>query len=208
MDHWLSGNIEHCLGTLKGLLGAGNRVLLVSKPSPKVIADLCHGLVKTGRLLDWKRNLLFRFTIGSMDLDTLRFWEPKAPTFAERLYALMWVFKNGWQTSVSMEPMLDDNLDDVIRLVRTVASYVTDSVWIGKANNLRQRCSTNVGGKLDAMVDRMILRLEAAWTDARIKDLYHRNINCDPELRPKVKWKDSIKRIVGIETPDGIGLDI
>ena len=100
------GNIEHCLGTLKGLLGAGNRVLLVSKPSPKVIADLCHGLVKTGRLLDWKRNLLFRFTIGSMDLDTLRFWEPKAPTFAERLYALMWVFKNGWQTSVSMPTIL------------------------------------------------------------------------------------------------------
>lgn len=204
------GNIRYCLETLGGLLRVGNKVLVVSKPRLQIVKALCDTLANMADWahMDWKKQVLFRFTIGSMDPETLGFWEPGAPTFAERLCALMWVFENGWQTSVSMEPMLDDNLDDVIRLVRTVAPYVTDAVWIGKANNLRQRCSMNAGGNLDSRTDMMVLQLEAAWTDARIKDLYYRNINCDPELRPKVKWKESIKKVIGLEIPAEAGLDI
>jgi len=201
------GNYEYCRAVLGSLLKAGNKVLVVSKPYPDVIERLCHSL--SGEFgYQVRDSVLFRFTICSMDSQTLSFWEPGAPSFAERLYSLMWVFINGWQTSVSMEPMLDDNLDDVIRLVRTVAPYVTDAVWIGKANNLRQRCSMNAGDKLDARTDRMVLQLEAAWTDAKIKDLYYKNINCDLELYPKVKWKESIKKVIGLEVPTEAGLDI
>jgi hypothetical protein len=201
------GNLEYCLETLKGLLSAGNKVLVVSKPHLSVLVTLCEGLRETGRLLEWRPNMLFRFTIGSMDPGTLRFWEPNAPTFAERLYSLMWAHANKWQTSVSMEPMLDTNHDDAIRLARIVAPYVTDSIWIGKANKLRQRCSMNAGGKLDPDTDREILALEASQEDWRIVRLHDR-VMSDPVLAPKVKWKESIKKVMGIKAPDEIGLDI
>lgn len=91
--------------------------------------------------------------------------------------------------------------------MRTVAPYVTDAVWIGKANRLRQRCLVNAGGKLDPDVDREILALEASQNDDAIKTLYE-TVIADPSLAAKVKWKESIKKIVGIEIPDEIGLDI
>lgn len=201
------GNWEFCLETLKGLLGAGNKVLVVSKPKPETLHNLCEGLRRTGHLVEWRPNILFRFTIGSMDPHTLAFWEPGAPTFADRLYALMWAFKMGWQTSVSMEPMLDIDHGDAIRLARTVAPYVTDAVWIGKANKLRQRCLANAGGSLNKGFEGMIEALEASQNDADIVRLHDR-VMSDPVLAPKVKWKESIKKVVGIEAPDEIGLDI
>jgi DNA repair photolyase len=201
------GNWNHCLKALTLLLGAGNRVLLVSKPKPEVIANLCYGLRKSGRLLEWKPNILFRFTIGSMDPATLRFWEPNAPTFAERLYSLMWVFNGGWQTSVSMEPMLDLDQADVLRTVRTVAPYVTDAVWLGKANKLGQRCLMNAGGQFDSHASARVFALDSAWETGSVINLYYA-VCQDPVLSVKVKWKDSIKKIVGIGAPPEPGLDI
>jgi len=196
-----TSNFKYCREMLWKLLEAGNKVLVVSKPSPYIIKQLCGDM-------PWvKGNILFRFTIGSMDPSTLRFWEPKAPTFAERLYSLMWAHDNGWQTSVSMEPMLDTNHDNVIRLVKTVVPYVTDAIWIGKANKLSQRCLINAGGYMDQHTSDMILALEESQSDAAIIRLYDR-VMSDPVLAPKVKWKESIKKVVGIKTPDDIGLDI
>lgn len=205
-----AGNVEHCVKTLSGLLLAGNRVLVVSKPRPDIIERLVWGLED-----NWseshhpplRERILFRFTIGSMDPGTLRFWEPNAPTFAERLYSLMWAHANNWQTSVSMEPMLDTDHEDAIRLARTVAPYVTDAVWIGKANKLGQRCSMNASGQMDQHTSDMIFALEESQRDLAIFRL-HDQVMRDPQLAPKVKWKESIKKVVGIETPDEIGLDI
>lgn len=195
------GNVDTCRNMLWKLLEAGNKVLVVSKPSPDVIKRLCD-------MVAWSKDaILLRFTIGSMDPGTLRFWEPNAPTFAERLYSLMWAFKNSWQTSVSMEPMLDANHDDAIRLARTVAPYVTDAIWIGKANKLGQRCSANAGGQMDQHTSNMVFALEESQRDAAIVRLHDR-VMSDPVLAPKVKWKESIKKVMGIKSPDEIGLDI
>jgi DNA repair photolyase len=204
------GNVEHCIEAVMRLVMAGNKILVVSKPQSDVIEKLIKGLEDNyceSFHPPLRGRILFRFTMGSMDPATLRFWEPGAPTFAERLYSLMWAFKEGWQTSVSMEPMLDLDQADVLRTVRTVVPYVTDAVWLGKANKLGQRCSMNAGGQLDSHTSAMVFALDSAWEKGPVINLYTR-VCGDPVLSVKVKWKDSIKQIVGIEAPEEPGMDV
>jgi hypothetical protein len=197
------GNIDYTLPVFRKLVEARNKVLLVSKPRPHLIQKLCESL--HGLSFPYKDNVLFRFTIGSMDPLILNTWEPNAPPFAERLYSLMWCFKNGWQTSVSMEPMLDERHPAVSRLVQTLSPYVTDAIWLGKANHLMQRLSVNFGGR-DKIHPHIKLCAEAlleSQSDGCIRTLYDSFNNS-----PKIKWKESIKKVVGLEVPTEAGLDI
>ncbi len=75
-------HVDQCLRFLKNVLTAGNEVLIVTKPHPECIVVLCR------ELHPYKDQILFRFTIGSVDSDTLKSWEPNAPSFDERLASL------------------------------------------------------------------------------------------------------------------------
>ena len=92
-----------------------------------------------------KEQLLFRFTIGSALDEVLSFWEPGAPVFAERLAALELAWANGYQTSVSCEPMLDGHIDAVIHQVEP---FVTDAIWLGKANRFPMHLSIYNGSSV------------------------------------------------------------
>ena len=127
-------HLSECLTFLKNILSPGNEVLIVSKPHLDCVKAICN------ELCGFKDKILFRFTIGSSDSNTLKFWEPNAPDFAERLESLKYAFSEGYQTSVSSEPMLDDNIGDVID---QVSPFVTDTIWLGKANHLRSRLALN-----------------------------------------------------------------
>jgi len=74
----LSENMEF----LRHILEAGNEVLIVSKPHLVCIKAICKEFEK------YKEKILFRFTIGSADDAVLKFWEPNAPGFMERLACL------------------------------------------------------------------------------------------------------------------------
>ena len=151
-----------------------------------------------GEFCEYREKVLFRFTIGSADDEILHFWEPGAPDFAERLDSLRHAHAQRFQTSVSCEPMLDS---DVEAVVSAVSPYVSDAIWIGKANQLRQRLKLN--GHADAETMRRADELMASQSDDNISRLYDR-------LRdhPRVKWKESIKKVMGIHIPDTPGLDI
>jgi hypothetical protein len=200
LDHW-----EPCLLKLIHLLGPGNKVLVVSKPDHRVIKKILSRINSP----QFKSQVLLRFTIGSMDPYTLQFWEPNAPPFSSRLYALMWAFENGWQTSVSMEPMLDEQHVDVMRTACTLAPYVTDAVWLGKANNLTARTTLNFGGadKVPDIVKLKVSSLIESQSDGAIRTLYE-SVTTHKTLKKKVKFKESIKKVVGIEVPTEAGLDI
>jgi DNA repair photolyase len=195
------GNIGHCERVAADLLAALNRLLIVSKPRPDVIERLCKRMADVNP--DARKRVLFRFTIGSTDSRALRFWEPNAPSYEQRLYSLMWCHKNGWQTSVSMEPLLEIEWDAVQRQVEALSPYVTDAIWIGKMNKPGHRLSINHGGIIPPEVQQRSQALVMSQSDARILDLYARLKD-----HPAVKWKESIKKIVGIEVPTEAGLDI
>ena len=184
-------NLAACAVFLERLLAAGNDVLIVSKPHLECIEFLCRAFTL------YKDQILFRFTIGSASDTVLRAWEPNAPAFAERIEALKLAFNMGYKTSVSCEPMLDDNIEDV---VIAAENLVTDAIWLGKANKLIERLTAN--GMSEGILE-MGRALVAIQNDEEIRKLYEMYKD-----NPKIKWKESIKVVVGIDVPTKKGLDI
>lgn len=175
-------NIDECLTVLERMLHAGNDLLIVSKPTLECVRRLCDTLAP------FRNQILFRFSIGSTDDAILSYWEPGAPDFTDRLNALQYANLNEFQTSVSGEPMLDSNPD---ALIEAVQPYVTDSIWLGKVNRLRSILPLNCLGDQESI--RRAEALIATQNDQTIHALYHRH-----RQNPIIKWKDSIKAVIGL----------
>jgi DNA repair photolyase len=173
-------NLEDYLTVLRQLLSAHNKVLVVSKPHRECIERLCR------ELKEFKALILFRFTIGSADDAVLRLWEPNAPSFAERVACLEYAYREGFQTSVSCEPMLDDKVDAVIEKVKP---YVTDVIWLGRANLLKKRVEANRPG--DESFSERAEVLEALMSDEYVRALHARL-----EDDTKIEWKESITKVL------------
>ena len=185
-------HLDGCIAFLENMLKVGNEVLIVSKPHIDCIESLC------AKFNGYRQQILFRFTIGSADNATLRFWEPYAPGFGERLMSLAYAYRSGYATSVSCEPLLDNKADD---LIRQLSPYVTDAIWFGKGNRLITRLKSN--GNTDAETLQRAERLMADLSDEYIIGLYNRHKD-----NPQIKWKESVKKVVGIDIPVECGLDI
>ncbi len=173
-------NIDECLIALQNLLDADNDILIVTKPHFECIEKICE------EFKNYKDKIHFMITIGSTDDKELKFWEPNAPLFNERLNSLKWVHKKGFQTSVSCEPMLDSNVDKV---VKRTSPFVSDSIWIGKMEQAKRRIKTN-GYYNQATREKLELLLEAQRDE---------NIVClalKLQTNPKVRFKTPVKRIL------------
>ncbi|MFX1340771.1 MAG: radical SAM protein, partial [Promethearchaeota archaeon] len=105
---------EECFLILKKILDAGNSILITTKPHFDVIKDICK------KFEQYKDVIQFRFTITSINNKTLKFWEPGAPNFEERLNSLRYANSLNYKTSVSIEPFLDK---DPIPLVKKLYPY-------------------------------------------------------------------------------------
>jgi hypothetical protein len=185
-------HLDECMIFLKNILGPGNEVLVVSKPHFDCIKRVCD------ELFAYKDKIMFRFTMGSVESRTLKFWEPNAPDFAERLESLNYAFEKGFQTSISCEPILDNHAGDLIALV---SPYVTNSIWLGKVNNLLGRLKVN--GKNDHATTQRAKDLLELQSDQKIRQLYSQYKD-----NPLIKWKASIKKVVGLKVPTESGLDV
>jgi len=184
-------NLDSSIQFIQKLLDPGNNVLIVTKPHLSVIMAICD------TFKPYKRKILFRFTIGSSNSKILRFWEPNAPSFEERLESMKFAFNNGFKTSVSCEPMLDDKTLDLVYILEP---FVTDSIWIGKANFLIRRLKMN--GINDPKTFAEANKLLKIQNNTDILLLYESLRN-----NKKIKWKDSIKKIANLELASASGLD-
>ena len=182
--------IEPCILVLKNLLEAGNNVLVVSKPQSVCIQRICQDFAL------YKNRILFRFTIGAFNEALLAFWEPGAPTFKERLACLKLAYCGGFKTSISIEPMLDAT--NVVALFRKLAPFVTNSIWLGKLNRARS-CILNRPQEVEAAIK----RIEANQTDDKIRAIYQALKD-----EPLVRWKESVKKVLGLQLADEAGMDM
>ncbi len=180
VSHDINGfYLEPSLEALRRLLSKGNKVLLVTKPALVSIARIC------AEFSQYKDNIMFRFTIGSLEPAHTTLWEPGAPVPAERLAALRHAFVDGFRTSVSMEPFLgpvDDAIDTFFRL----EPFVTDTIWVGLINKIGARVKDRTPEVLAA-----IANIKAWQSDAEILRLH-----TALKDNPKVQWKDSIKKVL------------
>jgi len=177
---------------LGNLLKSGNQVLIVTKPHFKCVKAICNTYA------DFKNQILFRFTIGSANSVVLEFWEPGAPDFKERIKSMKYAFENGFETSVSCEPMLDNEIDKVIN---KVLPFTTDAIWLGKANFLLRRLKMN--GYHDNETINRANELIKWQSDKNMIELFNRY-----KGNSQIKWKESIKKIVGLDLATKRGLDI
>ena len=68
------------------------------------------------------------------------------------------------------------------------APFITDTIWLGKMNQVRKRVDPKTAKEKAA-----VQRIEDNQTDERIVALYERLKD-----EPKVEWKESIKKVVGL----------
>ncbi|MBA3010036.1 MAG: hypothetical protein FP812_07345 [Desulfobacula sp.] len=191
-------NVDAYIQALEKLLDAGNEILIVSKPNLECIKKICDVTS------DYKDDILFRFSIGSSNDGILHFWDTNAPLYEERKESLKYAFDNGFQTSVSMEPLLDSA--NVVTAATDLVPYVTDFIWIGKMNHinpLKKKAKENNDSPLLEQID----VIESGQTDEKIKAIYA-EFQSSPDLFKKLKWKDSFKKVLGIEPPKEPGMDI
>ena len=166
-----------CLIVLKNLLDAGNEVLVTMKPSMSVTKDIVEGF------RSFKEQMQFRFTITSNDNEILLFWEPNAPPYEERFESLFLAFNNGYKTSVSVEPFLDD---DPVPLIKDLSPYVTESIWVGPMNHMPRK---NIHPDDIPEYD----RIRHAKDLDNLQRIYEEVVSV-----PKIRFKDSMKIKLGL----------
>ena len=174
------GNLQYSLQHLQNILCAGNEVLIVTKPHLWVVESICEVFK------DYKDKILFRFTIGSTNNEVLKSWESGAPSYEERKQSVIHAYKRGFQTSLSCEPMLDNNVEGV---VNDLQDYITDTIWIGKMNFLKARLKMNGCG--DSYSMQKAEELISMQSDSNILALVERL-----KKNPKIRWKESIKKVM------------
>lgn len=180
-------NLENYLGLLRRALAGGNYVLVVSKPRMECVVRLC------AELGSYRRQMLFRFTVGSANDEVLRFWEPNAPAFQERLSCLQLAYQQGYKTSVSCEPMLDNNIGAVVEAVRPC---VWDHVWLGTMNGVFYAGTRDLRddmrhlSSVKARLEQLIFTYQSRDNILALYERYK-----DDDL---IRWKKSIKKTVGL----------
>jgi len=179
--------IDDIVKYLRGWLEVGNEILIVSKPHLECIQRICDDLG------EFKDQIIFRFTIGSPNNEVLKFWEPNAPSYEERVESLKYAFEKGFTTSVSCEPYLDF---DISLMVYELLPYINDCIWIGLMNRINQRVGKREELIAKGWTDKDFEYLDTvkkSQTDEFIEDLYD-----EFKDNKKVKWKDSIKKVMNL----------
>lgn len=156
---------ENCFYVLQKLLKVGNEVLITTKPYLKAVKRICDELSR------YKNQIQFRFTITSLNQWTLNEYEPSAPSFVERISALVYAAKSGYKTSISIEPFLDMN---PIPLIIMVAPYATESIWLGKLNYMKRNFNTRTN------IEKILKSIEIL----------------PGEVKSKIRLKDSIRNLM------------
>lgn len=182
-------NLAASIEVITHLLAADNKVLIVSKPSVSCIYRICE------RFCPQRQRILFRFTITARDASILSFWEPGAPDYLNRLDSLKLAHQRGFETSVSVEPILD--ITDLQEMIAELEPFVTHSIWIGKMNRIEERVVID-----SDEVAEEVARIRSEQDDKRIVDLYE-----SLQDNPLIRWKESIKQVVGVPLLTERGFD-
>jgi len=165
--------------TLYSILTAGNDVLLVSKPHFDCIETICR------EFTSFRKQMEFRFTIGSLNPVVTQFWEPGAPLPEERIRCLAHAGEQGYQNSVSMEPILEGK-DAAMETFYTLAPLTSGTIWIGMMNDLEKRVDVSA-----PEIRQAVERIKQLQSPSEMLEL-HSLLSHEPQVR----WKESIKNLL------------
>ena len=81
--------------------------------------------------------------------------------------------------------------DDIDLLIDTCLLYCSHSIWLGKINNHSEP------------INKYSLKLKELYSDENVIKIFNKY-----KRNSKIKWKDSFKKIIGLNLPNEKGLDI
>lgn len=177
--------IAVAMTTVNSLVIAGNEVLVATKPHLSCVQYLCQHLRQV------RERIRFMFSITSLDDCLSAFWEPGAPSPYERVSALKYAFANGFRTSVLIEPMLE-GVSGTMRLYETVLPYVTEDIWFGLMQSVRDRVDLQNPANHQAYEV-----LQSVQTEDNVRFL-HQHL----DGKDKVRWKESVLRVIRRPEPE------
>ena len=120
-------NITKVMIVLHKVLAAGNKVLITTKPNFQCVVTMVR------EFINYKDQIEFLFTIGSIHDSRIRDFESNSPDIADRMDSLTLAFKQGYNTSVIIEPWLDTPVS-LVSLIQKVQDSVNRNIWIGPCN--------------------------------------------------------------------------
>jgi DNA repair photolyase len=188
-------NLIDYLKVLGKLLKAGNSVMIITKPDFECVKAICEASYF------FKKKILFRFTITAKSADVIDFWEPHAPSYEHRIECLKYAYDEGFQTSVSVEPLLE--YDRAQEMVDDFMPHVTDAIWFGKMSQITDIKKLPKYKDSDGRLKTELEKVEAGHSVENIKALY-----AIYKGNPKIKWKLAYKDVLGIPLPPAPGMDI
>lgn len=173
--------LEASIEALKHILDSGKDVLIVSKPHLECIKRICT------EFPSYKERIEFRFTIGTLEEPLAKFWEPGAPTIAERLQSVDYALGNGFKVSISMEPMLADTKDAIKTFRYFAEKEGINEIWIGTQNPGKKGFYRNRTPEISKACAQIALDQSPSEILKMVRELHG---------HPKLHWKDTIKKII------------
>ena len=170
-------SLYYCIIALRKLLKPGNNVLVTTKPNLWCVYNILS------QLEQYKTQIQFRFTITSISDYRLRFWEPNAPNFEERLQSVKIAYRMGYKTSISIEPFLDE---DPLPLILELNPFVSETIWIGKMNYIKAKNITPEERRFYEYQRKI-----CSWTN--IKKILLEIQKLPDDIKSKIRIKDSIR---------------
>jgi len=171
---------DNCIIVLKKLLKVGNEILITTKPNDDLMFDLMETLD------NWKKQVLFRFTITSFDDDLLKKYEPNAPDYESRYMSIYNAFENGWKTSISIEPFLDKDPTYLITRFFDMddggVDIITDTIWLGVMSGIVPE------------------ELKVNYTKENLVLITNKIKKLPGKIRSKIRFKDSICNLLHLES--------
>lgn len=163
---WINVFMEYA----RKILRTKMNLLIVTKPRKDVIREICM------KFDEYKDQILFRFTIGSLKTNILERYEPGAPSFEQRFNCLKYAFGMGYETSVSIEPYLDEN---PLILAKKIAHLVSETIWLGAMNHGSPP------------------QLKPYYSPENMRRIYGNVMDnlVYSKIRPKIRFKDSFRKI-------------
>lgn len=168
--------LDESITYIREHLEIGNHLILVMKPHIECIKAIVE------EFKEYRKQILFRFTITSNDDELLEFWEPDAPGYDERELCLSFAYHEGFQTSVSIEPFLDKN---PIPLIEALGSHISEVLWIGAMNHLKR-----IGHIVSPKSSEFQHIQKITSTDNLIRIISQIN-NLHPLIKEKIQYKES-----------------
>lgn len=183
--------IDECLIVLEKILKAGNTVLITTKPDPYCIERICS------ELREYKDQITFRFTITSRHDDTLKKYEPNAPSFNQRCEALEYAFEEDYTTSLSIEPFLEGTPDV---LINHLSQWVNDEIWLGIMSGSVPQELKEQKTYYFHTPHPIEMKSRGIYSKENLKEIIH-NLRFNPNLKiEKVMLKDSIVNKLGLSS--------